>query len=895
MKKKINLLVIASFITLNVIAQNAKVVGKIKTKSNTDYLEFVKVSIDEKYFTTTDANGFYSISGIDSGIHNIKVSVLGFESFDKEFKILSNQEIFEMPDIILKENSIRINEVTIYGNPQIFSNNYEGSNITVSPKSIKNIRPLGTEEILKTVPGINVSGDMGISNRLNVGIRGSYPRRSVNILLLEDGTPIAPAPYLAPEAYYNPPGERIDAIEVIKGSDVIAFGTNTMYGAINYITKKPPLIPTLSLNLSSGTNNFNSAFATYGGTWNNIGAELQILKKEFGGFQLNSNSDIFNITAKIYAELNKKSSFYLKLNYNNENSKATYSALTPLTFNVDAKQNPFDADDLSTTRYGVDFIYKRMTNCSFLLTSKVYASQFQRDWWRQENTLIKASVVKSYVGENIYSQKYSYLENHNFTTDDYVRVGKIAAGKEQTRARNRMFKVFGVQQSVKKDYKIFKVKSSAELIYRSHFEFFDNIEIKNDSSRFSRSGILDKDNYYELSAHSVYFKNKFEYLFFSITPHLRAENVTMYSFDRLAISKNPKNDGSRYFGSMKNTFNSFTPGISLNYNFLKNHSNNINLLAGIYKGYNAPVAEVGFMKVEDFQVSKAATNDEINRKPETSLNFESGLRGAVLNNLFTLQAIYFKNTISNFYSAGRNEAFQTLGKVTISGFETSLGINLNKFLNLRKHELYINFSGTFMNGKILEGILSDADILKAKHNAATKNEIIEKVNLDRSGFNVYMKSTKNTDSLINRNIDITDFDKIVKLDYVFGKDKLENNQLPYVPNTILSTTLNYKYNNFSMLVIYNYVSAQYTDFINLENETSEGALGKLKAFSNIDLNLSYSFKNSKNKILKGTTIFWDCKNITNQIYASSRLHRVSSGIMPGGFRQINIGVKININ
>ena len=35
------------------------------------------------------------------------------------------------------------------------------------------------------------------------------------------------------------------------------------------------------------------------------------------------------------------------------------------------------------------------------------------------------------------------------------------------------------------------------------------------------------------------------------------------------------------------------------------------------------------------------------------------------------------------------------------------------------------------------------------------------------------------------------------------------------------------------------------------------------------------------------------KNITNEVYKASRLHRLSSGIMPGGFRQINGGIKFN--
>ncbi len=89
-------------------------------------------------------------------------------------------------------------------------------------------------------------------------------------------------------------------------------------------------------------------------------------------------------------------------------------------------------------------------------------------------------------------------------------------------------------------------------------------------------------------------------------------------------------------------------------------------------------------------------------------------------------------------------------------------------------------------------------------------------------------------------------------------------------------------------------SAQYTDYLNFENETAEGAVGKLSGFSTIDVNVSYSFRNAKNKYAKGVTIFAAGKNITNEIYMASRLHRLSSGIMPGGFRQINAGIRINI-
>ena len=686
-------------------AQHTTVRGSVSNAAGQSPMSNVSVILDGSVQKNTGKNGTYEFTGVAAGEHKLTFAFLGYEKSEFVFRADPGQEIIEIPELRLKASAIQIDEIVIAAYPSNYSYKYEGSSSVISSREIELSHPIGTEEILKKASGINVSGDMGISNRLNVGIRGSYPRRSGNILLMEDGTPIAPAPYLAPEAYYNPPGDRIDAIEIIKGADILTFGSNTMYGAINYITKKPPLTPALGIQLTGGGRGYHSEYITYGGTWDRIGVELQVLNKEFGGFQDNSGSSIFNTTAKLYTELNTRSSVYVKLNYHQERSNATYSALTPLTYRIDPLQNPFDADDLDTKRYGVDFIYNYQLSRKIILSSKLYVSQFQRDWWRQENTLIKATAAQSYLGETIYSDRYSYLEGLTFDDDDYIRVGKVAGGKESTRARNRLFRVAGFQQALRYDIADGDFTMNLETAVKGHLESFSNVEMKNDSSRYARSGTVDKDLFYELAAYSGHVTNKLSYKRISLTPSIRYEWVQMFGFDKLAISKMPDNNGDKYFGSRKNVYSSLVPGASLSFHLIDKYPDQLNVFAGIYKGYTAPIADNAFLNVDDGVVSSPSPDKPVNREPEASLNYEMGIRGDLLDRFANFQLIYFNNRIKNYYSAGRNEAFQTLGSVNINGIETSVHLNLHELMETGDHHIMLNFSGTFMHGKILSGLL----------------------------------------------------------------------------------------------------------------------------------------------------------------------------------------------
>ncbi len=870
------------------VAQQTIVEGKIVSMSDNAPIPYVQIIVQPKNDGVySDEYGNFTYMGLDPGEYELYMMAIGYETFILQNLVIKQPgENINIGVIQLKEKSVQIPEIMVTAYLYNFSNKYISANQVFSQKEFEETRPIGSEEVLKKMVGLTVAGDMGLSNRLNVGIRGSYPRRSAKVLVLEDGTPIAPAPYLAPEMYYNPPSDRLDGIEIIKGTDVLQHGINTMYGAINYITKRPPQKPTMSLNFTGGSHNYRSLFVTYGNTWNTIGGELQILDKHFSGFQENTQSDIFNTTLKIYSDINEKSSFYLKLNYHREVSKATYAALTPLSFRLNPSSNPFDADDLKTKRIAVDAVYNYELLKGLVFSTKLYASGFERFWWRQENTVIKASDIQNYLGHDILRQRYSYLENVTLNDDDYVRVGLMKNGRESSRARNRTFSVLGLQETISFYKELGTLKTTLELGLRSHGEEFLNVEILNDSSRFARSGRLVKDERYLLTANSMYFATKIRWTNIYLMPIMRFEWVEMKRFDLLGISNDPLNNGSVNYGSIQNYFYAFLPGATVGYTFIENENDELTIYGGIYRGFHPPTSEVGFLNVTDGGLVQQNSLSSANMKPEKSINREIGLRGAVLNNLINGQVSFFNNTIQNYYSAGRNEAFQTLGSVRITGIESCLSFELGNILfSNTSHRLILSTSVTLMSSQILSGILNDSELLRAKHTAATKQEFVDKINKERNGYEVYF----NGDVLYTDTLNVADFKNIKKINVVFGNHGIKHNRIPYVPEQTYNYSLTYSYKDFTVGVNYNYVSEQYTDYLNFENETAEGAIGKLPAYSTIDASIQYTFAES-NSLINGLQIFIVGKNLTNKIYKASRLHRLASGIMPGGFRQINCGI-----
>ncbi len=862
---------------VNVIAQEYTIKGKITDMYNQP-LPAVMVSNQQNVLNYTDEHGNFSFES-QRGINKIYIKYLGMQ--DSVVTVNVTNSDINLGNIRLKELGTILKEVSVNTTSMPYKSGIQGTNYYVNPLTMKRVQPISTEEMLKALPGVNVLSDMGISNRLNVSIRGSWNRRSEKILIMEDGAPISPAPYTAPGVYYNPISDRISGIEVLTGADLLRYGPNNMFGMINYNTPKPPQRPALKAKITGGQRGYFTGLMSYGGTWDRVGAQIEGVFKKFDGFTDNSSVQMINLNAKVYAQLADNQSLFFKVSGQFEDNQATLSSMTPYTFSVDPTKHPFDADRFTMHRYGMDIIHKYTPDDNSSFTSRIFASDFARDWWRQASTVIKAADVRQYVGEDIFSEKYKYLEGKSFTDEDYVRVGKInSKGRESTTDSRWNFTVASFDETYEHTFKGDGWKNNIEVQAKLYKETYIDRVLASDSTKWARTGRFTTDLQYSLYSISGYLRNQFTYGNLDIIPIFRLENVHMFRTDNIANANNP-NLTSDEGNDRANSYTIFQPGITLSY-----QKSNMKWFGSIYKGYIAPSKYYGFLVERDGVLVNPLSPEELsNIKPEVSINAELGVRGNLYKNIIGGQIAVYNNEISNFYLAGWNEFFDKLANIRLRGAELALNIDLMP--NNHVHSLSIQPSVTLISSKVKSGELVDRHLFtEIKHTQATKQEMVDKANSNPGGYAFYVKNSEGKEELLDYPINVDQIGNVVKTVYKFGKGGIENGETPNTPKFSYSVNADYGYKKFNFGLTYNYVSNQFSEFANFVNESGEGGLGQVKAFSTIDANLNYDFNLSSVRC----SFFVVGKNLTNQVVVGSRLNRGQSGIMPTGWRQINSGI-----
>lgn len=233
------------------IAQSAKT-GTIKgnvTTADGKPAAYVNMGLKNANLgANTDESGNFVIRKVGAGSYLLVASIIGFAPQEKPMEVKSGETT--VVNFSLSESAQQLNEVLVTGVRAITGMGYLGETHNGAIYSGKKTEVLlldsldantaqnNPRQVLGRVPGANYSETEGSGFPSNgIGFRGLNPTQSVEMNTRQNGYNVTADIYGYPEAYYLPPLEAVERIEVIRGASSLQFGPQ-FGGVINYIIKQ---------------------------------------------------------------------------------------------------------------------------------------------------------------------------------------------------------------------------------------------------------------------------------------------------------------------------------------------------------------------------------------------------------------------------------------------------------------------------------------------------------------------------------------------------------------------------------------------------------------------------------------------------------------------------------
>ena len=523
------------------------------------------------------------------------------------------------------------NEVLVTGTRL---NRVGGSVTVINREELDRFHYDDVHQVLPTVPGVYVRGEDGMGLRPNIGLRGVSSDRSKKITLMEDGILFAPAPYSAPAAYYFPMIDRMQSVRVLKGPAAIAYGPQTVGGAIDLITRDIPYERKGTADMSLGQFAFRKLHLTYGAGDERMGFFIEGMHLANDGFKvLDGGGDTgfarneWMVKGRYSPNPDSEHSheFQIKLGYSDEASNESYLGLSGRDFDKTPYRryagSKFDRMEWHRTQIVVRHNVHAARD--FEITTTAYRQQFSRSWNRYKG--IAGAETNSVLADPDSSQNQIYYAAMSGASDSSSRGEHLLIGPNQ-----RDFLSFGVQTQLRYTQRTGPVHHRAELGMRYHY---DEIERLHTEDRFAMTNgapvrvateptNISAENKASTHALALNFTDAMTWGRLSVTPGVRFESIHSRYEDRTT----GKTDGA------------ITPVVLPGVGAYLGITRNFGLLSGVHRGFSPP-----------------PPGDSRNNKPELSVNYEAGVRYSGIapgSNKLPLraEAIAFYNDYSNITS-----------------------------------------------------------------------------------------------------------------------------------------------------------------------------------------------------------------------------------------------------
>lgn len=659
--------------------------GTVKTKEG-EPVAFANILVKgtvKGAFTNLD--GSFQLFNLENGDCEVQISAVGFKTVTKSLTIVDGQ--IQKLEIVFEEEGVEMPQFAIIANKDRIFSKVPGSVSLIDQEAIKNLKPVSGNEVLRRVPGVHVVDEEGLGMRVNIGIRGLDPDRSRSVLMLEDGVPVALAPYGEPEMYYTPAIDRMAGVEILKGSGQILYGPQTIGGVVNYITPNPPREQEASIRIQGGQGGFFSGLVNYGNTFGNTGVQVNLLRKsaekvgstEFG---------ITDFNTKFLFSLNEKSELGLKLGVYDETSNSTYIGINQVMYNRGGEDFERLAPDdrLDVSRYSISFSHVYRFSPNVKLRTLAYGYSTIRNWNRQDFSINEANKPPS-----------------NWTGVEWGD-RKIPGGaifmRNSTGNRDRQFLVGGIEPRLEVNHELFSFKN--ELIvgvrYLQETAFEQRI---NGTKAGVQSGNLVEDEQRNGKAFSAYLQNEAEISDkFSFNAGLRIED---FNYEREIFRRNFAGLGIRDTALVaESNVVEVIPGVGFNFK----PTQMLTVFGGAHKGFAPP-------RTKDAITS---TGDALDLEAEKSWNYELGLRSSITSWLF-MEATGFLMDFSNQIipvaesAGGVGFGVVNAGATRHQGIETAIAVDISQLLSSQKWSILYDVNLTYVDAYYSEDrFVSDVNI-----------------------------------------------------------------------------------------------------------------------------------------------------------------------------------------
>lgn len=517
-----------------------------------------------------------------------------------------------------------------------------------------NLTNNNAREIFARIPGVTVWENEGSGLQINVGVRGLSPNRSWELNTRQNGVDISADVFGYPEAYYNPPLEAVETIQMVRGGASLQFGPQ-FGGMLNYVLKreKAQLFSYETQN-TVGSFGLVSSFNAVGGKYKKFSYYVYNHSRSAKGWRENNRFQARNTHAFLeyrFTDQTKISAEYTNSDYEMQQP----GGLTDAQFKTNSRDSFRERNwfGVPWTIFSVNFDTK--VNPNFDVSVKAFGLLGERN---SVGFTKGADVV-----DNISTSTYQYA-------------------KRQVDSDN--YKNFGVENRNLYRYNVGKIKNNLAFgvrLYQANTERFQKgVGTTGSDFDLTIEGKFPTELEFLTKNFAFFAENQFKITDkFSVTPGVRYEHINSTSKNGIISLK----DGNLTLAEKNIVINKPLFGLGLEYKLKQT-----NFYANISQAYR-PVL------FGDLNPSSNITDVvDPNLKESTGYNADFGYRGIYNKFLnFDVSVFYlsYQNRVGGINQFINNDPakgtylFRTnLGETRNKGIESFMDLNITKMFGIDK-------------------------------------------------------------------------------------------------------------------------------------------------------------------------------------------------------------------